>query len=231
MSCAELRDAASELALEILDGEERAAALAHLSRCASCRHEVALLTEAVEDLLTYAPEVEPPAGFDQHVVNRVVALAAREGADAASNTSRRHRALRTSPVPRVLAAAAVIVLIAAVGLFGLSRLGSGHASPQFAEMRLATGQSVGDVTVSHDRGAIVLNIPDWVGMVRSYGGTVDGPYWVAVHWEDGTQALDRLPVADSPPWTISVGTERQDVLSVAVVDDQGTVWCTARFDA
>ena len=44
MDCAQLADAAPELALGILPGDERAAALAHLDECPGCRqrHERSL---------------------------------------------------------------------------------------------------------------------------------------------------------------------------------------------
>ena len=48
MDCAAFQDAAAELALGILTGPDRAAALKHTERCASCQAEVASLA-AVAD--------------------------------------------------------------------------------------------------------------------------------------------------------------------------------------
>jgi Putative zinc-finger len=68
MRCDEVRDLASEIALGIADGEERAEALRHLSTCAECRRAVERLTEVTDELLVMAPVQEPPAGFESRVV-------------------------------------------------------------------------------------------------------------------------------------------------------------------
>ena len=49
MSCAEFGNVASELALGVLYGEERAAALAHVETCRGCRRELTLLTDAADE--------------------------------------------------------------------------------------------------------------------------------------------------------------------------------------
>ncbi|HEV2368250.1 MAG TPA: zf-HC2 domain-containing protein, partial [Acidimicrobiales bacterium] len=65
MNCAELRDIAPELALGVLPGQERAAALAHLQSCPACQAEVEHLTDVADELVALAPAVEPPLGFEQ----------------------------------------------------------------------------------------------------------------------------------------------------------------------
>lgn len=74
MECSRLHDLAPELALGVLDGAERAEALAHLERCAKCHADVASLTELGEQLLLLAPEVPPPAGFETRVLDQVERL-------------------------------------------------------------------------------------------------------------------------------------------------------------
>jgi hypothetical protein len=71
MECSRLYDLAPELALGLLDGAERAEVLAHLEQCARCHGDVASLTEIGEQLLLLAPEVQPPAGFESRVLDRV----------------------------------------------------------------------------------------------------------------------------------------------------------------
>ncbi len=71
MGCREFSDAAAELALGVLTGRERAQALAHLDHCASCREEVRQLTATGEGLLGLLPSVEPPAGFEARVMDRI----------------------------------------------------------------------------------------------------------------------------------------------------------------
>jgi hypothetical protein len=84
MSCAELQELAAELALDLVTGAERAAALAHLEGCPPCRAEVASLTDVGEALLAIAPEVSPSPGFESRVISRIAALrevASSDGGD------------------------------------------------------------------------------------------------------------------------------------------------------
>ncbi len=71
MGCHEFSDVAAELALGVLTGRERAQALAHLDHCASCREKVRQLTATSEGLLGLLPSVEPPAGFEARVMDRL----------------------------------------------------------------------------------------------------------------------------------------------------------------
>jgi hypothetical protein len=71
MTCEHTRQLASELALGIADGAERAEALRHLAECADCRRAVAELSEVTDELLMLAPEREPPMGFESRVLARL----------------------------------------------------------------------------------------------------------------------------------------------------------------
>ncbi len=79
MTCAELRDVAAELALGVLTGRERAAAIAHLETCKACRAEVRELMATGERLLELLPPAEPPAGFETRVLGRLGMPASPEG--------------------------------------------------------------------------------------------------------------------------------------------------------
>lgn len=228
MGCTEVRNAASELALDMLGGEERAAALAHLENCASCRREVAALTEAAEELLVLAPEVWPSPSFEQAVVACIGGLAASETSPAGPRTRGRPR----SPQRRVLAVVAAVIVVVTVTAGALVALRpSSHeaAATQTADMRTDTGHVVGTVSLATDPATIALTIPDWAGLVRRYGATVDGPYWLAVQTDDGSRDLHRLPPADDQPWTVDIETDPSKVVAVSVVDNNGIVWCTAQF--
>jgi hypothetical protein len=61
--CEEVRVLAPELALDILDGQERDASLRHLAGCRECRAFVVHLSSVTDGLLLLAPEQEPPSGF------------------------------------------------------------------------------------------------------------------------------------------------------------------------
>jgi hypothetical protein len=71
MGCERTRDVAAELALGILDGEQRAQALRHVAECPDCRREVEELSSVADELLMLAPEREPPAGFESQVLARL----------------------------------------------------------------------------------------------------------------------------------------------------------------
>jgi len=75
--CAEVREHAAELALDILPIQDRAAALDHLEGCRACRLYVHELTVAGDGLLSLLPAAEPPAGFEQRVLDRLVPAATR----------------------------------------------------------------------------------------------------------------------------------------------------------
>ncbi|WP_432095307.1 hypothetical protein [Streptomyces sp. bgisy100] len=77
LTCAELRELGAELALGILPGQERAAAITHLDRCPSCREYVGHLTLAEDGLLGLLPGSEPPVGFEKRVMRRLGMAGAR----------------------------------------------------------------------------------------------------------------------------------------------------------
>jgi hypothetical protein len=69
--CREVRDLATEVALGIATGEERARVLEHIAGCTGCRQEIAELAQVADSLLLLAPEEEPPAGFESRVLRRI----------------------------------------------------------------------------------------------------------------------------------------------------------------
>ena len=71
MGCEQVRDLAPELALGIAEGEERDAALRHLSGCSGCRQLVSELSLVGDELLQLAPAHDPPVGFESRVLTEV----------------------------------------------------------------------------------------------------------------------------------------------------------------
>jgi anti-sigma-K factor RskA len=71
LRCVDLRELAPDVALGLLTGEERAAALAHLEGCEACRADVASLAVAADEVLLAAPEAAPPADFTARVLARL----------------------------------------------------------------------------------------------------------------------------------------------------------------
>lgn len=101
--CAMTREALPELALGIVDGEQRALALDHISHCADCRRELEELSSLADELIALTPQREPPPGFENRVLDR---LAVRR-----TRPRRPRRRLR-----RVALAAAVPAIAAATAL-------------------------------------------------------------------------------------------------------------------
>jgi len=110
MTCEQTRSLASELALGIADGAERAQALDHLAGCAECRRVVAELSEVTDELLLRAPEREPPVGFESRVLARLQPPPA-----AVKRRRRRRRALLVLATGAVTAALVTVVVLGATG--------------------------------------------------------------------------------------------------------------------
>ncbi|HXQ18483.1 MAG TPA: zf-HC2 domain-containing protein [Acidimicrobiales bacterium] len=70
-ACEAFSDDLALLALGTLSGRDRAMVLQHLEGCASCSDEVEQLSLAADALLPLAPEVNPPAGFEVRVFERM----------------------------------------------------------------------------------------------------------------------------------------------------------------
>ncbi|MFC5764532.1 hypothetical protein ACFPVZ_18555 [Actinacidiphila bryophytorum] len=97
------RDLAADLALGVLHGQERAAALAHVADCEECAGRLAAFTAVGDGLLALLPEVQPPAGFEQ----RGLAALGRGARPAAARRW----------VPAAAAAAAAALVFGAAGWF------------------------------------------------------------------------------------------------------------------
>jgi hypothetical protein len=227
MTCAELRDVVEELALDLLDGVERAAALAHLETCAPCRHELGTLTEVAEEVLLLAPDAEPSPGFAAEVVTQIQRLRA----PATVATATRHTGRRRTWPRRLagLAAAAAIVVLVLVAM--IVARGGGDAEVLAAEMRTGTGTTVGSVSLRLDDPATAtVSVPGWIELVQRYGEPADATYWLAVEQDDGSRELHPLAPDRDYTWVVALD-DPGAVAAVSVLDDEGRVWCSARFPA
>jgi hypothetical protein len=239
LGCDEVRVLAPDVALGLLTGEERAAALAHLQGCESCRAEVASLAGAADEVLLAAPEAMPPAGFAAGVLARLVPTPGAESRGGDGLPPVPAAAPPPSPPVRIarrrraslaaMAAAAVAVVVAGI----LAVVGSGGSERDVvavAEIRTGRGDVVGEATLQGDETATVaVDVPAWDRMVERWGD--DNPsddYWLAIARDDGTRSLRPVP-DDLDGWTVSINAPAEDVTSVAMIDAQGRVWCEGRF--
>lgn len=150
--CEEIRELAPELALGIVDGEERGRALQHLADCPECRRRIEELAEVADELLLLAPHAEVPVGFEER------ALAPLRSEQA---PRRRRRWLRVL-VPAAAAAAAAAITLAVVS----------------DDLRLASDyRSTLDQANGREFGAYPLRTPgdQRVGQVFAYEGS---PSWL-----------------------------------------------------
>ena len=153
MGCAEFADAAAELALGVLTGRERARALAHLDWCEACRENVRQMTVTGEELVGLLPAIEPPAGFETRVMERLgLATSAPAPARHLSPARRIGRKLADwmgsagAGRPRRLlatAAVAVAVIVAGLGGWGLHAATSSPLSS--ATLLTASHQTAGKI--------------------------------------------------------------------------------------
>jgi hypothetical protein len=102
--CHETREMAAELALGIVEGEERGRALQHLAECPDCRAEVEKFSDLADELLLLSPQREAPVGFESRVLNELLP----------APKPKRRRRLRLVLAPAAAAAAAAALVLAIV---------------------------------------------------------------------------------------------------------------------
>ena len=252
MGCAEFADAAAELALGVLTGRERARALAHLDRCEECRENVRQLTVTGEELVGLLPAIEPPAGFETRVMERLglgipapvpvpvpvpgrgLSPARRFGLKLADWTgggtgrSGTGRGAVSRP-RRILAAAAVAVavIVAGLGGWGLHAATSSPATSPLSSAALVTAshQTAGQVYF-YDSGS------PWLYMSVNIGSR-SGTVICQVESPDGhVTTVGSFQLTDGYGYWGSPAPATDGPLTGArLVTTTGTVLATATFSA
>jgi anti-sigma-K factor RskA len=159
--CHETREMAADLALGIVEGEERGRALQHLADCPDCRAEVEKYSDLADELLLLTPHREPPVGFESRVLDEIL--------PAPQPKRRRRFRLVLAPAAAALASVAIVLAIVAPDL----RLASHY--------RHTLDQANGKEFESY-----ALRAGDThVGTIFSYEGS---PSWVHVDVDAGHRA-------------------------------------------
>ena len=211
MTCDQLSDVAPELALGVLDGEERAGALRHLASCANCRALVVELGQVADSLLLLVTPVDPPLGFESRVADRAVPRPRRRWPRQAA----------------ALAAAALIGSVATAVLVSGSGSGNGDGGDAVtaAPLTLSSGVEVGRVW-SHDGDV------DWLFMTVDSAAAAGRPYTCDAVLADGRVVRLGSFRADQQgraSWARPVGIPVDDVVTVRMLGDEGRVLATARL--
>jgi hypothetical protein len=219
MDCAELGEVAPELALEVLGGAERAAAIAHLEGCVTCQQLVDALAADADRLLMLAPRAEPPAGFQDRVLTSLTRVARPEAPRA------RFRARTRARGVAVLGLAASVALVAlALGLGPSARPTAAGAA-----MRTGTGEVVGHVFVHGEpEAALFMTLPGWTDQIERYAPPHQ-TYALRIERDDHAPRLVPLDLEHDSSWGATLDVNPDSITAVAVVDSQGHVWCEAEL--
>jgi hypothetical protein len=213
VQCHNVRDAAAEYALDILDADERSAIAAHLLRCRECRAEVDDLSGVSSRLLELVPGTEPPLGFDQRVLARV-------------RRDRRAGRRWVSRRPRLTAglAAAVAAGVLVFGSLGwFERGGSSHpARAVLAADFIQGGRDVGEVYATER--------PNWVGMTVRGAKGAEKVTCQLVGRDGSITTLGSFDLVDgSGSWGAPDPTGFAGAAGARLLDNTGKVIATATF--
>lgn len=216
--CDDVRSLIPELALEMVPGAERAAALDHIAGCAACREELDEMAGVADSLLLVGPEGEPPAGFESRVLKRL---------DLASSTSRWGR--RRSWARLAVAGLALVLVGALAGLAVGRRSSTGAPEARVAPMKASIAGWQGTVvavaasgrpaqtklfvsaTAERQYGTYVIEVVDRDGGLHRYDG---------VALRDGNVA-----------WSRTIAEPLAGLTRVRMLTASGTVLCQADLTA
>jgi len=225
MDCAVFQDAAAELALGILTGPDRAAALKHVERCASCQAEVASLAAAADRLLDLVPARGAPEGFESR-------MAAAFRQSVPGQAARRHRGkparCRLAGWRRRAGIAAAAAAAAGALGFGLYQIGAPPQQPAYsgaevAALRTPTGARTGEV--------VVTGMPQSLLVMVVNPGAVPGWYHCYLRTSGGWQAFaGAFHVGrDGGVWVIRPPMPPRDLAGARLVGPGGTEIASATF--
>jgi hypothetical protein len=159
VTCERFEEQAAELALGQLDHPDRAELLDHAAGCVRCGQLLGDLSTVCDRMLHFAPQIEPPTGFEAK------AVAAMGGGGEAVGPSRR----RVVGAVAVVAVAAVVLLLVGV-VVGRATDPSGSSDAEVAAGRIVSFEGSLMGTAELEQGPvdrIVLTLegdPSWDGV-------------------------------------------------------------------
>jgi Putative zinc-finger len=226
LSCQEVQELAGELGLGVLVGAERAAVLAHLQNCESCRVVVEDMAELGDSLLLLAPLHEPPAGFESRVLERRVHERGQGGM-----APRRHRRVFVA----MGAVAAAMVAVAGVSIGLLVTGGSGFKVEHPAAIRAVGGRALAVAVLSGHAGPVgqaflYSGAPSWLFMTVD-ADQVHGRVSCEVQTTDGSTVVLGNFEVDSAyrAWGATISVPPRQVRTVVLLDVQGQQVASGTF--
>jgi hypothetical protein len=250
LSCGEFRDLGPDLALGLLTGDERAAALHHVARCDPCRRQLDGLAEVADQLLLLAPSVEPEIGFESRVMARLHAdgAFARSGVEEAdvARSAFRERSWRRPARSLLLGIAAALIVVGGVtGLtVGLVRGRSAGRTSGLAQQAATANQlAARTVVVRADGGRSTCQLvafpaqgaePARLAIALDEAGQGPESYQVAVEPSGGGAPVlvGTITMANGHGTLVaSIPAGTGPVDGVRIMDSPGTVKYHATFQA
>jgi hypothetical protein len=223
MDCAQLEDAAAELALGILPAARRAAAVAHLDRCMLCQQTVAGLEGVAGRLLLLSSPADPSPQLE----SRVLATVAADHPASAAVVHGSPIATARRRIPGVVLAVAASCL-AVLAFVGLNARSSGPAVAA-GEMRTAAGDVVGEIVILEAEPArAVMTLPGWDLPASRYDEPV-ARYWLRVDRTNGPALTAPVTMTDDARATAALDVDPEAITTAALVDSTGRVWCSVTF--
>lgn len=209
-TCERVDDVSAELALGLLAGNDRGAALEHIETCDRCRRILAANAAVVDRLLMVGPRADPSAGFEGRVLDAIRATTP----DATPHVGRRRA---------VALASAAILIFALTIAFVFVANGDSKPPTRVADMIAVNGKTVGKVELGRSPSTVLVAIPGWYEPI-SQGKAVRMKIWT----RDGKSlTIDPFHFDATGTGSSVLPVDPSEVRSVAVTDLRGRTLCHA----
>jgi hypothetical protein len=219
--CTRIREALPEVALGIADGEQRALALEHIAGCSDCRRELEELSTLADELISLAPQREPPPGFENRVLDRLDVRQPRR-----RPARRRLRRLAfAAAVPAVAAATALAISVSyssdlrLANQYRAALMGAHGKYFQSASLHAPAGQVAGIVFAYQGS-------PSWM-FYTLHGPYGTGPYREQILTRSGTTLTLPPFTLVNGSWGIATPVPVRDIALVKLISKPGGVTLTA----
>ncbi|HEY4332906.1 MAG TPA: hypothetical protein VGM78_10070 [Ilumatobacteraceae bacterium] len=206
LDCAAFDDALAELALELLDANERDRLMAHAATCERCRAELESMSTVADRMVLLAPECEVPLGFEQRAIDAM----------GPARSSRR---------TWLVGMAAALVLLVGVAGVVIGRSTSSDAPRRSVGQEAALVDAHGAV-----HGSVLISNPGELLLTMTLSKLDQGTYHCWVTRADGTTTeVAAWPVDASGrgAWVVPLDPSLPTVRAVEVTEDGGSTIATA----